>query len=148
MKQNLLCQKWLSLQRNTRYTRVTSFKVKNRPESNDRIPLTLTNHLLALPVKKIIYYNFKILQNETETKNIFTSSPLTAFQRDTNLYQILLKSCLTERSGATGTSACGRSNCLTCRHINTEQRKTLEKRLIRKLRTLLLAGVNKHFSFS
>ena len=43
-----------------------------------------------------------------------------ALRRDTNLREILVKSRLTKEGKAPGTSACGRSNCRTCHHINKD----------------------------
>ena len=102
-----------ALQRITNISRPDALKVKNKSRNNERIPLTLTYHPLSLPVKKIIYDNFKILQDDQDTKNIFTAPPFMAFRRDTNLRELLVKSRLPKEDHAPGTSACGRSNCRT-----------------------------------
>ena len=109
-----------ALKRITNISRPHALKVKNKSRNNERIPLTLTYHPLSLPVKKIIYDNFKILQDDQNTKNIFTAPPLMAFRRDTNLREILVKSRLPKEDNAPGTSACGRSNCRTCHYINPD----------------------------
>lgn len=109
-----------AFKRITNIARSDALKVKNRSRNNERIPLALTYHPLSLPVKKIIYDNFKILQNDQNTKHIFTTPPLMAFRRDTNLRELLVKSRLPKESNAPGTSPCGRSNCRTCHHINED----------------------------
>ena len=58
----------------------------NNATSNNRIPFTLTYHPFNNNVKDIIYSNFNILTNDTNTKNIFDTPPLMAFRRDNQPY--------------------------------------------------------------
>ena len=69
-------------------------------------------------IKRIFLQNFKkILQHEkSDTKHIFTSPPLLAYKRDTNLKQLLIRSSLNLKPN--GTHPCGHSLCCTCEHTN------------------------------
>ena len=92
-------------------------KPRRTNEASERIPLTLTYHPLAIPVKKIIYKNFGILSSDDETKRIFPSPQLMAFRKDSNLRDTVVRSRLNNANQRLGTTACGRSNCRTCKHI-------------------------------
>ena len=67
-------------------------------------------------IKRIFLQNFKkILQHQkSDTKHIFTSPPLLAYRRDTNLKQLLIRSSLNLKPN--GTHACGHA---LCRTVNT-----------------------------
>ena len=97
--------------------RQEAMKPRRKNEASERMPLTLTYHPLAVPVKKIIYKNFGILSSDDETRRIFPSPPLMAFRRDSNLRDTLVRSRLNNANQRPGTTACGRSNCRTCKHI-------------------------------
>ena len=59
----------------------------------------------------------KILQHQkSDTKHIFTSPPLLAYRRDTNLKQLLVRSSLNPKPN--DTHPCGHSLCRTCEHTN------------------------------
>ena len=64
----------------------------SQKEKNDRIPFTLTFHPRNNPVKAIILNNFKILQNDPETGEIFSQPPLISFKRDKNVGNFLVRS--------------------------------------------------------
>ena len=64
----------------------------SQKEKNDRIPFTLTFHPHNNPVKAIIFYNFRILQNDPETGAIFSQQPLISFKRDKNVGNFLVRS--------------------------------------------------------
>ena len=68
------------------------------------------------PIKRIFLRNFKkILQCEkSDTEHIFTSPPLLAYRRDTNLKWLLVRSSLNLKPN--GTHPCGHSLCHTCEH--------------------------------
>ena len=91
-----------------------------RPKQNttERTPLVLTYHPHMHWIKRIFLWNFKkILQHEkSDTKHIFTSSPLLAYRRDTNLKQLLVRSSLNPKPN--GKHPCGHSLWLTCEHTN------------------------------
>ena len=69
-------------------------------------------------IKRIFLQNFKkILQHEeSDTRHIFTSPPLLAYRRDTNLKQLLVRSSLNLKPN--GMHPCGHSPCRTCEHTN------------------------------
>ena len=80
--------------------------LQSRPKQSttERTPLVLT-------------YHPQILQHEkSDNKHIFTSPPLLAYRRDTNLKQLLVRSSLNPKSN--GTHPCGHLLCRTCEHTN------------------------------
>ncbi len=88
-------------------------------------------HPLNLPVKKIIYNNCKILQNDTETEKIwlhwcswpFDEILVPAWYLSSLV--LLMEVELWEAPAAFHlTYACGPSNCCTCHHIKTDTNVT------------------------
>ena len=59
-----------------------------------RIPLTLTFHPHNISVKNIILKNFKLLQHDPTTAEIFPQPLLISYKRDKNLSNFLVKSTL------------------------------------------------------
>ena len=59
-----------------------------------RIPLTLTFHPHNISVKNIILKNFKLLQHDPTTAEIFAQPLLISYKRDKNLSNFLVKSTL------------------------------------------------------
>ena len=86
-----------ALERISRTSRQQALQAKPIKTSEDRIPLTLTYHPLSLPIKRIIYLNFDILQTNKDTKAIFIKPPLMVLSRDSNLQEILVHSKLNKR---------------------------------------------------
>ena len=72
----------------------------------------------SLPIKRIIYRNFDILQTNKDTKSIFTKPPLMAIHRDSNLKDILVHSKLKKREDNPGTYPCKHPRCRTCNHVS------------------------------
>ena len=103
-----------ALERISRVSRQQALQAKPNKTSEDRIPLTLTYHPLSLPIKRIIYRNFDILQTNKDTKTIFTKRPLMAFRRDSNLRDILVHSKLKKREDNSGKHP----RCRTCNHVS------------------------------
>ena len=89
-----------------------------KQSTTKRTPLVLSYHPHMHRIKHIFLRNFKkILQHEkSDTKHIFTLPPLLAYRRDTNLKQLLVRSCLNPKPN--GTHPCGHSLCRTCEHTN------------------------------
>ena len=79
---------------------------------------SLTYHPLSMPIKRIIYQNFDILQTNRDTKAIFAKPPLMAFRRDSNLRDILVRSKLKKKEDNPGTYPCKHPRCRTCNHVN------------------------------
>ena len=90
-------------------------------------PFILTYHPFNNNVKDIIYSNFNILTNDTNTKSIFDTPPLMAFRRDKNLKDHLVRTSLTT-SQQPGTSPCQHRLCQTCTHINQSTTITNQNR--------------------
>ena len=123
-----------ALEKVTKISRQEAMKPRRKNQTSERIPFTLTYHPLAIPVKKIIHKNFGIQPSDGETKHIFPSPPLMAFRRDLNLRDTLVRSKLNDASQRPGTTACGRSNCRTCKHTTqaTEVSTTTGKFSVRQ----------------
>ena len=86
-------------------------------EETDRIPFTLTYHPQNLAIKNVILKNFKILNNDPETKHIFSLPPLISFKRDKNLGNFLVRSAF-KFNNKPGTFTCKRTRCKTCPFIS------------------------------
>ena len=82
-----------------------------------RIPLTLTFHPHNISVKNIILNNFKLLQHDPTTAEIFTQPLLISYKRDKNLSNFLVKSTL-KSDHQPGTFKCARVRCRTCPFIS------------------------------
>ena len=77
--------------------RETALQTSQNEETNvNRIPFTLNYHPQNLAIKNVILENFKILFNDSETKDIFSLPPLIP-----------------------GTFACKRTRCKTCPFSDT-----------------------------
>ena len=72
-----------------------------------RIPLTLTFHPHNISVKNIILKNFKLLQHDPTTAEIFAQPLLSSYKRDKNLSNFLVKSTL-KSDHQPGTFKCAR----------------------------------------
>ena len=107
-----------ALERISRISRQQALQAKPNKTSEDRIPLTLTYHPLSLPIKRIIYRNFDILQTNKDTKTFFTKPPLMAFRRDSNLRDILVHSKLKKREDNPGTYTCKHPRCRNCNRVS------------------------------
>ena len=93
---------------------------QRKNQTSERIPFMLMNQPLAIPVKKIIYKNFRILSLDNKAKCIFPPPLSMAFRRDLNLNDTLGRSQLNNANQHPGTTACGCSNCRTCNIQHTE----------------------------
>ena len=107
-----------AFQKVIKISRQEELKNRRSNQTSERIPLILTYHPLAIPIKKIIYDNFGILSSNAKTRQIFSAPPLMAYRRDSNLRDTLVRSKLHNDNERPGTIACGRSNCRTCDHVS------------------------------
>jgi len=82
----------------------------SQKEHSDRIPFTLTFHPHNHSVKSIILKNFKLLQNDPETGNIFSQPPLISFKRDKNIGNFLVRSSF-QTNDQPRTFKCARALC-------------------------------------
>ena len=74
-----------------------------------------------MAVKNIVLRNFKILQSDPETAQIFVNPPLISFKRDRNLQNSFVRSTLPPDLEP-GTFVCNRSRCNTCPFIRIQTR--------------------------
>ena len=109
----------LSTTANTVYSHVNpqSAPLLSHNKIGGRIPLTLTFHPHNISVKNIILKNFKLLQHDPTTAEIFTQPLLISYKRDKNLSNFLVKSTL-KSDHQPGTFKCARLRCRTCPFIS------------------------------
>ena len=107
-----------AINRISKISQAEALQTRPKQSTTKRTPLVLTYHPHMHRIKRIFLRNFKkILQHEkSDTKHIFTSPPLLAYRRDTNLKQLLVRSSLNPKPN--GTHPCGHSLCRTCEHTN------------------------------
>ena len=107
-----------AINRISKISQAEALQPRPKQSTTKRTPLVLTYHPHIHRIKRIFLRNFKkILQHEkSDTKHIFTSPPLQAYRRDTNLKQLLVRSSLNLKPN--GTHPCGHSLCCTCEHTN------------------------------
>ena len=92
-------------------------------EKESRIPLILTYHPLNKIIKIILLYNFKILSDDPETKEIFPQPPMVTYRCDQNLHNILVHTSPSNQATAlSGSAPCRHPRCRTWR--TTYQMKT------------------------
>jgi len=96
---------------------------KSEPKSTYRIPLVLPFHPSIHPIRRIILRNYKALMNDTATKNIFPKVPITAYKRDHNLANHLVRAFHPKPSVSVepGTFSCDRKRCNTCNFVTKDQ---------------------------
>ena len=91
----------------------------DRKQTNNRIPFTLTYHPLNTRIKKIIYNNYHILNNDPHTKEIFHHAPpLMAFRRKKSIRDCLFRTNL-RSADSPGTFPNNHHLCHTCNHVNS-----------------------------
>ena len=81
-----------AINRISKISQTEALQPRAKQSTIERTPLALTYHQHMHRIKRIFLRNFKkILQHEkSDTKHIFTSPPLLAYRRDTNLKQLLV----------------------------------------------------------
>ena len=85
----------------------------SQKDKNERIPFTLIFHPHNHAVKRIIFNNFKLLQNDPETDRIFSQPPLVSFKRNKNVGNFLLYRSALKTNEQPGIFKCARSRCKT-----------------------------------
>lgn len=110
----------------SRISRITRQEALNpqtprNQNKNTQPKLILTYHPQARAVQNIILRQFKTLQQDPDTKEVFNEPPLIVFRRDRSIRDRLVRSRFNTNNPnrPVGTSRCSR-NCLTCNHITTE----------------------------
>ena len=98
-------------------------------KKEERIPLTLTFHPHNISVKNIISKNFKLLQHDPTTAEIFAQPLLISYKRDKNLSNFLVKSTL-KSDHQPGTFKCARVRCRTCPFISNANKISGPKRTV------------------
>ena len=76
---------------------------------------------MNLDASKFISRNFRILRDDSTTRNIFGKPPLKAFRRAKSLKELLVRSSFPRNlpSQPTGTFPYNRTVCRTCPHVNS-----------------------------
>ena len=97
-----------------------------------RIPLTLTFHPHNISVKNITLKNFKLLQHDPTTTEIFAQPLLISYKRDKNLSNFLVKSTL-KSDHQPGTFRCAHVRCRTCPFISNANKISESKRTSRAI---------------
>ena len=92
-----------------------------------RIPLTFHPHNIS--VKNMILKNFKLLQHDPTTAEIFAQPLLISYKRDKNLSNFLVKSTL-KSDHEPGTFKCARVRCRTCPFISNANKISGLKRTV------------------
>ena len=93
-----------------------------------RVPFVLTYHPANHQIVKVIRDNFSLLQDDHDTKRIFTEPPFISYRKDRSLRQMLVHSKLPttrEQDSTTiniGTSPCRRPRCKTCKVLSSSPR--------------------------
>ena len=107
-----------AINRISKISQAEALQLRPKQSTTKRTPLVLTYHPHMHGIKRIFLRNFKkTLQHEKyDTKHMFTSPPLLAYRRDTNLKQLLVRSSLNPKPN--GTHPWGHSLCRTCEHTN------------------------------
>ena len=79
--------------------------------------------------RKIVSRNFRILPEDSTTRNIFNKPQLKAFRRAKNLKDLLVRSSLPRNlpDQSRGTFPCKRTVCRTCPHVNSSSTITTPK---------------------
>ena len=97
---------------------------------NDRVPFVTTFHPSNLVAEKIISRNFRILREDSTTRNIFNKPSLKAFRRAKNLKDLLVRSSLPRDlpQQSPGTFPYNRTVCRTCPYVNSSSTITTPKR--------------------
>lgn len=96
-----------------------------KPTSN-RVPLVMTYHPQAISIRNIVFRNFKELQRDDTTKNIFNEPPVTAYRRDRNISNHLVRASHPSPQlpdtpdHKPGTYSCKRKRCNTCPYITQD----------------------------
>ena len=85
-----------AINRISKISQAEALQPRPKQSTTKRTPLVLTYHPHMHQIKRIFLRNFKkILQHEkSDTKHIFTSPPLLAYRRNTNLKQLLVQAPL------------------------------------------------------
>ena len=107
-----------AINRISKISQAEALQPRPKQSTTEKPTLVLTYHPHMNRIKRIFLQNFKkILQHEkSDTRHKFTSPPLLAYRRDTNLKQLLVRSSLNLKPN--GTHPCGQSPCCTCEHTN------------------------------
>ena len=106
-----------------------NFEELARNITNDRAPYVTTFHPSNLIAEKIISRNFRILREDSMTRNIFNKPPPKAFRRAKNLKDLLVRSSLTRNppQQSQGTFLCNRPVCRRSPHVNSSSIVTAPK---------------------
>lgn len=107
-----------ALQRVRQVDRSHILQPSDKTKSN-RTPLVLTYHPKNIPIRNIIFKHYKALQSEPTTKEIFNEPPVTAFRKDRNISNHLVRAShpIPHHTINVGTYSCKRTRCNTCAYV-------------------------------
>ena len=99
--------------------RTTALRTKSSRSQSQRIPLVLPFHSSVNPIRRIIFKHYKTLMSDPSTKEVFPHLPVTAYKRERNISDHLVRAAHPLRSGDEnpGTYPCGRGRCNTCKYV-------------------------------
>ncbi|KAJ8048233.1 hypothetical protein HOLleu_00467 [Holothuria leucospilota] len=102
--------------------RNTALQPSGAKPSSDRMPLVLPFQPSIQPIRRAIYKNVKILSQDASTKDIFQDLPITAYKRQRNLSENLVRASdpLAIQTSNPGTFPCNRSRCNTCEFVTLD----------------------------
>jgi hypothetical protein len=107
-----------ALHRVTSMDRVTALQPSSANKVNeDRIPLVLNFHPNNMPIRNIILKNYNLLRTHPTTQHIFTTSVVTAYRRERNVKNHVVRS--KDPQPEPGMRPCKRPRCKTCKFVIT-----------------------------
>jgi hypothetical protein len=100
----------------------------SEPKESDRIPLVLPYHPSVHPIRRILLRNFKTLMADPGTNNTFKKVPVTAYKRDRNLANHLVRATHPRPSKTSnfGTFSCERKRCNTCKYVTKDNHLVID----------------------
>ena len=115
-------------QRVQRVDRATALHTSAQRSISERIPLVLPFHPSIHPIRRIILNNFKILTTDPSTKDIFKELPVTAYKRERNLNNHLVRASHPQPppNFTPGTYSCKRSRCNTCPYVTNDTTTSIQ----------------------
>ena len=63
-------------------------------DNDNRIPLVITYHPGNIPIRKIIVKSFELLRKHESTKHIFSDPPITAYRRERNIRDRIVRALI------------------------------------------------------
>ena len=87
----------------------------NSSDNDNRIHLVIEYHPRNIPIRSIIVKNFDLLRKHEFTEHIFTDPSITAYRRECNIRDRIVRAC--DPQSPPGTTECKRPRCKTYAHV-------------------------------